>query len=467
MKLSSLANKIPGLSNILRKLPIPSSVQKIVFIVETLIQDLIRCDIPKQASAMAYTTLLSIVPSLAAMFSILTLFTPILGKDSQLMATIQSFIITNLAQGTGDQVSQVLSQFIENLNVRNIGISGFAGMLITLIMLLKQIENSLNRIWLVRKERNMLTRMIYFWTFLTLGAFIASMTFGIASGFSFTSILNFATTEEATHSPWVGKLLGFLPILIFFFFLYKIGPNCKVSSMEALVGSLIASFLFRQASSLFSYYVSNFSKHAAIYGALAALPLFLFWIYICWIIILLGSVLAWRIQQGFPPAKTKSQEDENEKSPEAKIRELRLQSLMPLLVLLAIYREFSTGSGKGISGSELVKEFNIPAIWVSDSLFILENLQYIAATNTTSETETADYMTSKFFPRIPADKLSTQQISHDLLQSTQEVFANWKKNIPIDYLKKLKSIQDVLQKEPNDTTLADAIHLDQTTSKTT
>jgi membrane protein len=459
LKRSSIIHKIPGISKLIVKFPIPARVQKIIYNTDTLFGDIDRCDLLKQASAMAYTTLLSIIPSLAAFFSVLTIFTPILGKDSHLMSQAQDFIVSNLAQGTGDQVSGVLNNFISKLDVTKIGISSFAGLLVTLIMLLKQIEAALNRVWLVKKERSMLMRSMYFWTFLTLGGFVIALAAGILSGFNLSSFIPFGEqVKKEGNNPLFKWLLSYMTTLVFFFAVYKVVPNCKVLFKDALIGAVFAAFLFQEAGSGFGYYVQNFSKHQAVYGALAALPLFLSWIYICWVIVLFGSVISWRTQQGFPNKVEEKEDGEKLSSPEVKMREMRLQTMAPFLVLMTVYRSFSSGNGNGISGVELHKELSFPSSWIADSLETLESMQYVVSASSVSGTEVVDYMTGRFFPCKPAEAVMLAKVRADLLEPGVVSIEKWNHKVPDSYIEILKSVSMESADPALATTIAPLLH---------
>jgi membrane protein len=462
LKEHSFVQKIPGLNKVIHRLPRP--IARAAHGLEILYGDIERCDLFKQASAMAYTTLLSIIPSLAAFFSVLTIFTPVLGKDSHLLAKAQDFIVSNLAQGTGDQVSNVLNNFIEKLDITKIGITSFAGLLITLIMLLKQIEGALNRVWLVRKERSMLMRSMYFWTFLTLGGFVLALAAGILSGFSLDSFNPFAGagTRQAAN-PIFKILVSYSATLVFFFLVYKIVPNCKVSAKEAIVGAVIAAIMFEGAASGFGYYVKNFSKHQAIYGALAALPIFLSWIYICWMIILFGSVISWRVQQGIPERIVEDSNSPKLSTPEVRMREMRMQTIAPFLVLLAIHRTFKDGRGKGISGAELHRELCMPSQWVSDAIETLESMHYVVAANGIAVAEASDLMTARYFPSRPTDQVTIEMIRKDLLEAASQSIEKWNQAMPPQYLTILKSVTSSARSgtaESNIGTLLTGFHAD-------
>ncbi len=124
-----------------------------------------RSDLFKHASGMAYVTLFSLVPSLAAVFALISLFKPVFGPGSQIFDLVQSFILTNLATGTGQMVTSHIRGFLANLNMTKIGLTGFLGLIFSLVLILRQIELAFNTIWQVSKPRHVIMRFIYFWTF--------------------------------------------------------------------------------------------------------------------------------------------------------------------------------------------------------------------------------------------------------------------------------------------------------------
>lgn len=435
-------------------LPLPPFLIKVIIVIQTLFRDMINCDLLKQASVMAYVTIGSLVPSLVAFFSLISVFTPVLGHDSKLINELQNFVISNLAQGTGDQVALILRNFLTNLDIAQIGITMFAGFLVTLIFLLKRIEVTFNRVWLVRTERSMFARFIYFWTFITLGAFIASLAVGFASDFSLSSFVPFM--DEANiiqEKSWIAKkIMSVATGYAFLVCLYIIVPNCKVKFKEASIGAIFSSIMFVTAAGVFSLYAEVFSKHK-IYGALAALPLFLTWLYYIWVIVLLGSVISWRIQQGFPFEKNKESE-EQDKTPFQKLRNLRLRSLFPFFVLMGVYKKFLQSEGTGLKGTELKKLFNVSPEWIVESLELLENLGYIAPVGDSNRDVLGDYMSRQFFPRFSPTTLKVEKIKLELLPNIIENKDQWSEDLDSEYV---NIMANLLNCHSQETTLFDVI----------
>src|SRR5690606_19418926 len=130
----------------------------------------------------------------------------------------------NLAAGSGAAVVTKLEEMMAGMNLSSVGLTSFAVMLFTLILLLKQIEESLNRVWLVRKARNMFTRVMYFWTFMTLGMAAVALILSM-SGFSLENILSEASADNSGIIP---SLLALFAGFVFFFLLFKFVPNTNV-----------------------------------------------------------------------------------------------------------------------------------------------------------------------------------------------------------------------------------------------
>jgi len=440
----------------LESLGIPESAKHPLRIARILINDLIRCDLLKQASAMAYVTLLSLVPSLVAIFCVLSLFSPLLGSGTSIIDQARGFILDHLAEGSGEQVINYLDHMLSGLSLSTMGWSSFASVLVTLIMLLRQIEEALNRIWLVRKGRHMLMRFVYFWTFLTLGAFVLAIAVGAASGFNLQALLSFGS-QAHRPSPLVGEIAQVAGSFVFFFVLYKVVPNCTVAARAAAIGAGTSALLLNRAGRFYGMYVKNAHNYQTLYGALAQLPLFLTWLYICWVIILLGALVSWRLQEGFP------REDEaaalsRPKGPLEQTRNLQIRALMPLICLAAIYQRFQEGTGRGLSGQDLAHTLKLPATWVNEALSSLEAMGYVIAAKTDDDVLGGPTLDDPYFPALPPQSLQLARVRSDLVRPVHTWLGQWHHELPLD----LGWILDILASPhpgtfPEDATLAAAL----------
>lgn len=411
-------------------LKIPPPLKRPILVVWTLAQDLIRCDLTRHASAMAYVSLLSLIPSLVAVFCILSLFAPLLNKGTDLVQQLRQFVLQNLASGSGDAAVTYLDQMLAGLNFSTIGLTSFGSVLVTLVLLLRQIEGALNRIWLITSERNPFKRFMYFWTFLTLGIVVIGIIVGVTSGDRLARLITIQ--DKIVHDEGtLGWLAGFGGGFLFFFFLYKIVPNCEVKSRWAAAGAAVASFALAQASRFYGIYVIDSKNYQTLYGALAQLPLFLMWLYICWIIILLGALISWRLQEGFP----RESDEENIDSPQNAVEHLRnaqVKAMLPMLALITVYKNFSLGSGKGLCAQDLATQLRLPKTWVMEALEVLASLGYAVATRRQGAEDEGASVLDPYFPTKPADTLTLERLNGDLAQPMEVWMTHWKPDLPLN-----------------------------------
>lgn len=411
----------------IQSINVPEPIRKIYKIGYILLQDMRRCDLFKHASAMAYVTIFSLIPSLAATFTLIALFSPFLGEDSELFLKIKAFIFDNLAAGSGQLVIGHIESFLANLNLTKIGLTGFVGIVISLILLLRQIEIALNRIWLVKRPRNIFKRFVYFWTFITLGTFILGITVGIFSDFSLNNLVPFDGKNLELSHGFFKTLTPWISAFVFFVLLYKVVPNCFVSFKHATIGAIPAAILFILASRTYGHYAS-ITNYREVYGAVAAIPIFLFWLYLNWIIILLGSLLAWRAQQSFD-LKDDMDTESPVLTPKEKLRNHHLQLLTPFVVLLAIYQKFKEADGKGVTGLEISTRLNIPVPWILEALEALLEMELVVLS---TGQEQGDYITNAFFPACPAKALKIVKLRELFAEASTQWFSEWKYEWPVD-----------------------------------
>ncbi len=443
----------------IRSVPIGARGHRFLLAVYALYQDMTRKDLLKHASAMAYVTLLSLIPSLVAIFAVLSLFSPLLGKEGDLVESLRDFILSNLAPDSGGSVVDYLDGMLANLNLKTIGLSSFASVLITLVLLLRQIEEALNRIWLVNKGRHPVTRFMYFWTFLTFGAVVVALVVGFSSGFDLKKLFGLDPTANVVPDHGLaGSIAAWIGAFMFFFFLYKVVPNCRVYWKNAAIGAAIAAFSLNQASRIYGFLVVDSKSYKTLYGALAQVPIFLTWMYICWIIILLGALISWRMQEGFP--KDDGDTLDLAKTPLEQLRNTQLQAALPLLALIAIHRKFHEAQGHGLSGQSLAHLLKLPIGWVSDALGGLEVLGYVIAGKPRSGDANEDASVfDPYFPTGPASALTLAKVYSDLGKPLDDWMAHWQHEVPGDLPQTLRWIHAASANDRMKTTLAQAIEI--------
>ncbi len=236
---------------------------------------------PQNAASLAYTTLLSVVPLMAVLLSIISAMS--IGDRAGEM--IQDFIFKNFVPAAGESIRQYLLEFTSKASQLS-GI-GSIFLFVVALMLMSSIDSALNTIWEVRKKRNLVSKFTVYWVILSLGpvAIVASI---LATSYLITLPL----ISEAASSGIGRQLFSLIPIgfsVAGFTLMYMLVPNRRVNFGHAIFGGLLAALLFEFAKYAFAAYFTKFNSYQAIYGALAAIPIFMIWIYLSWLIVLIGA----------------------------------------------------------------------------------------------------------------------------------------------------------------------------------
>lgn len=233
----------------------------------------------RMAAALSYTSLLSLVPLLAialAMLAAFPVFDPI-RKD------LLSMAFQNLVPSIGSVVQDQLNRFIANAG--RLTAAGVIGLVFSAVMLLVSIEGSFNLIFRVARERSMLSRLLVYWTGLTLGPLLVGTALSL-QGYM-TAMKSWQVTQAI--SPLLNLPLPFLLTVLAFTGLYAAIPNRRVRLKDALAGAAVAAVLFALLRWGFGIYITSSKAYTNIYGAVAAVPIFLFWMFLSWAVVLAGA----------------------------------------------------------------------------------------------------------------------------------------------------------------------------------
>ncbi len=235
------------------------------------------------AAALTYTTLFAVVPLMTVTYTMLAAVPSFQGVGE----SVQGWIFENFVPATGAEVKGYLANF--SSQARNLTAIGVAFLAVTSIMMMKNIEAAFNRIWRVSQPRRGMSSFLLYWAVLSLGPVLIGLGLVLSS---YVTSLSFIT--DATEVVGRGRLLSLLPMVlstVAFTLLYAAVPNCRVPLRNALIGAVVVAVLFETAKRGFALFVTQSPSYQLIYGAFAAVPLFLLWIYISWMIILLGAEL--------------------------------------------------------------------------------------------------------------------------------------------------------------------------------
>ena len=254
------------------------------------------------AASLTFTTLLSLVPLITIALTLFSAF-PVF-EDFSLQ--IKMYLLKNLMpEMAGKVITEYMQQFTESaMRLTAVGVVFLA---MTAMMLMITIGQAFNTIWRVARPRPLLKRLVVYWAVLTLAPLL------IGASLSLTSWLVGLSMGYAKHVPIFGVgVLKILPLLfttLAFAMLFRLMPNRYVPHTHALIGAIVAALIFESMNRVFGYYVSHFPTYKLVYGAFASVPIFLMWIYLSWLTILVGAVIAaslshWRtpVTQHLSPA---------------------------------------------------------------------------------------------------------------------------------------------------------------------
>lgn len=275
------------MTNLLKKLPFYDSrwFEFLFFLVKNFIED--KCQ--QKAASLTYTTLLSIVPILTVMLVMLSSIPAL----SEVREQIYNMVYSNLMPSSSFQVSQYINSFAEKSS--NLTAIGVLILFVTTIMTLTTIETAFNEIWRVEDRSGGLKSVIRYWTIITLGPLVLGTAFIVSSTVQSLSFLNQQFMGYGIDwSFWV-QLVSFLITIAGFVGMYWFIPKANVPIKHAAIAGGIVAILFEGLKQVFGTAMTNFTSYEAVYGAFAALPVFLLWIHLSWNIILLGVEISYTL----------------------------------------------------------------------------------------------------------------------------------------------------------------------------
>lgn len=248
------------------------------FTVKRFIED--RC--LQTAGALAYTSLFALVPLTAAILGILAAFPVFAEWRDQLTG----FVFRNFVPAAGDVVQGYLTEFAANASKATA--IGILVLIFSAVSLMMSIEDAFNRIWRVTTDRRAAARFVIYWTALSLGPLLVVAALAISSYVFALPFIDAAATQFSLKA----RVLSALPFLIVWSALvaaYMVIPNRSLRLRDAAIGGFIAAVLFEVAKRGFAWYATGLATYEQVYGALSIVPIFILWIYLSWIIVLLGA----------------------------------------------------------------------------------------------------------------------------------------------------------------------------------
>jgi len=250
-----------------------------------------------RAAALAFVTLLSLVPTIIVFFIIINAVGAFKSFGHKLRDTLVNQVVPNTPEfeAARDWIGTVTDKLVTDVSVDIKGVSfnviSFGAMIVTAMLLLSAIEKTLNDIWAIKVRRNLLKRFGNIWTIITIGPVL------IFFSYYFGLSLYTHVTADLVKQSWLYKsfifILPYFFSIVAFYLVYQFVPYTSVKPNAALVGAVFSGIVWEFSKVPFTAYVTNVINPSGVYGTLGVIPFFLLWVYLSWVIILFGAELSY------------------------------------------------------------------------------------------------------------------------------------------------------------------------------
>ena len=240
--------------------------------------------LPQVAASLTFTTVLALVPMLTIALAVFTTFPTF----NTFRASLEAYFIKSLMpKAISTTILGYLNQFAAKAT--RLSAVGAAALIVTTVAMMLTIDRAFNQIWRAKTAPPFTQRLVVYWAIVTLGPLLIGVSITV------TSYLLTATSDYISNSSMFGALFYTLISILLttgaFTLLYIVVPNRLVDWRDAACGGLFAATIFELAKRIFVVFITQFPTYTMIYGALAAVPIFLLWVYVSWLITLIGAVL--------------------------------------------------------------------------------------------------------------------------------------------------------------------------------
>lgn len=273
--------------DLLKRLPIYEKTwfQFIIFVIKRFEADKCR----QNAGSLTYTTLFAVIPMLTVFLVIVSSIKALAPARQQM----QQYIYANLLPRSGVAVEQYLNNFAEKSS--NLTVLGVLILFVTAVLMLTTIEEAFNQIWRVKKARGGIMGFMRYWTIISLGPILLGSAFALSSAVSSMNFLNNNIAGYELNGAFWLWLISYALTCLGFSLLYWTIPNQTVPIRSAVIAGFFSATTFEVLKQLFGLIMSNFTSYELIYGAFAAVPIFLLWVFLSWNIILLGVEISYAL----------------------------------------------------------------------------------------------------------------------------------------------------------------------------
>jgi membrane protein len=340
---------------------------QVIRLIYTVIREFNERELSLRAMSLVYTSLLSLIPLIALAFSILKAFGVV---DTQLEPILHKFLVPLGPQGA--EVSQKILEFVKNTKVGVLGIVGLLLLIYTVISVINKLESSLNHIWRIKKGRSISRIFSDYLSIILMGPVLVFALFGLTSDLLGNTILQKISSLGpigAFITLSAGKVLSLIIIMAIFTFVYIAIPNVRVHVRSAVLGGFIAGITWQVVGWAFATFVATSASYAAIYSGFAVLILFMIWVYLSWLILLIGCEVSY-CHQNLKILSIKEQ---------AFKLTHRLEEKLALLIMYLIGYNFYHNKQRWTLNS-LVDHLELPQQHIQECLIHLEDQKLISET---------------------------------------------------------------------------------------
>ncbi len=330
-----------------------------------LIRDWLGGEINIRAMSLAYTTLLSLVPLMVFSFAIFKG----LGAHGDLRFLLHEFF--RPLGGAAPQLTESVMQFVANMRGELLGAIGLAFLVYTVITTIQKVEASFNFVWRVERPRSFARRFIEYLSVMILGPILLAVALGLLGFAEHSPLAQWlqAIAPLAWLMGLVGRLVPYLIVTAVFTCMYAFIPNTHVEFRAAVIGGVTAGVIWALVGKAFTAVILYSSQMVAVYSGFAIVLTTLIWVYLSWLILLIGTQLAFYVQ--FPQCLRHGLDSIELTASE--------REQIGLAVMYLIGRDYGAGEDYW-SASRLAAEFDVPGIALAPVLTRLERAGFILAT---------------------------------------------------------------------------------------
>ncbi len=336
-----------------------------------------------RASRLSQVTLFSLVPFLALIFSLFQAF----GGLEAFSKNVEIFIFENIAVGSQDDFIGYLETFVGRIHGGALG--SFSGLLLlgAAVRLVLSIEDAFDELWGVHERRRLFDRVVTYWAIITLGPLL------LAASLVGSDALQEWTQARFTTPGWLFSLVPPALTILSFSLLYFVLPSARVRFRHALTGGLLAGLLFELAKAGYATIAVNLFRYDAVFGSLGAIPVFIIWVEIAWLIVLLGCKLSFAYQNH----ATLLQEEMAEAASSRLLEELAARTV------LESSRRFRAGEPPP-SAAEMSRDLEVPVRLMNRVLDVLCEVDVLREARRDQDRDPG------FLPASPPDRLSVGRV---------------------------------------------------------